>query len=313
MSKVSVIIPVYKVADVILNTLESVVNQTYKDFEMILVDDGTPDDSVAVAEKYLADKNVEWRFIHQPNSGLSMARNNGITEAKGEWIICPDSDDVIAPQTIEKMLEVALNTESECVFCGFKNVTDKNYKELPRYEGEASIYQAEELRKLFLYRKLVPLVPGMLLKKSVYDNLKYDKDCPYDEDIHFMWRLFYKLNKVAYINADYYNYYIRNASMVHSLKPIAYLKTSEKYKEMTEVLKVKYPKDNIIPLIYPKYKLGGFHVLSRSTDFKTFKATVIKDGYRKDIGKLIKWGDAKLAAYATLFCTSLKLFYIVSK
>jgi len=312
-SLVSVVIPVYKVEAYIAKTLESIVKQSYTNIELILVDDGTPDNSVTVAENYLSDKIIKWRFIHQGNRGLPTARNNGIKEAKGEWVICPDSDDYIAPQTIEQMVTVAEEMNVSCVFCGYKNVSEDSIDEAPKKKGIAQILNMETLRRNFLERRIIPLVPGMLLKKSVYDRLQYDKDCPYDEDIHFMWRLFYEIDDIAYIDRDYYNYLIRSTSMVHTLKPEAYLKASLRYKEMTEALAVKYPSDKIIPLILPKYKLGGLHVLAKANDYSVFKATAHTDGYRQGMAKLVLQRDLKLSLYALIYCVSLKLFYKISK
>jgi len=313
MSLVSVVVPVYKVEGYITKTLESIVNQTYKDIELILVDDGTPDNSVAEAEAFLAGKEIDWHLIHQPNSGLPTARNNGINEAKGEWVICPDSDDYIAPQTIEKMVEAGEELGVRCVFCGFKNVHEENIDALVEREGCAKKLDVCKLHRKFLERKIIPLVPGMLLKRSVYDNVKFDKECPHDEDIHFMWRLFYEIDDIAYIDADYYNYLIRGTSMSFTLKPEAYLKTSSRYEEMTTALRAKYPNDEIIPLIWPKYRLGGLHVLAKANNYNTFKATVVKDGYRRDMAKLIFQSDMKLSLYSLIYCLNLRLFYKISK
>lgn len=310
---VSVVVPVYKVEQYIVDTLESIVNQSYKNLELILVNDGTPDNSIAVATEYLSDKDIRWKVVEEPNSGLPTARNNGIMAATGKWVICPDSDDFIAPRTIEKMVEAAVKLSVRCVFCGFKTVDDKSIKDSPIKEGKAERIDINILRKRFLERRIVPLAPGMLLDKAIFDTLKYDKDCPHDEDIHFMWQLFYKIDDVAFIDADYYNYRLRNSSMSYNLKPVAYLSTSERYAVMTEDLIQQYPDDKVAKCIYPKYRLGGAHVLARSTDYESFKKTVIKDGYRRDMKRLIFQSDLKLSLYTLLYCISLKLFYKISK
>lgn len=310
---VSIVVPVYKVETVIERTLRSIVAQTYRNIELILVDDGSPDNSIEVATNYLNGTSIDWRVLHQENQGLPSARNNGIKEAKGEWVICPDSDDYISARAIEKMIRVVKETSSDCVFCGYKMVHDNDFDAMPVREGGAVVYDMPQLRKLFLERKLIVLVPGMLLKRKIYDTVKYDKDCPHDEDIHFMWRLFYTIDKMTYVDADYYNYYVRTTSMSHNLKPEAYLKTSGRYKVMTDELKRLYPDDNIVTMIHPKYRLGGLHVLAKSTDYKTFKATAKKDGYRKDMTRLIFQPDLKLSIYALLYCTCLPLFYKISK
>lgn len=313
-SKVSIVVPVFKVEDVIENTLKSIINQTYKNLELILVNDGTPDNSIQIAKNYLVDKNIEWRVLNQENSGLPTARNNGIKAATGEWVICPDSDDVLAPQAIEKMLEAAHIENADCVFCGYKTVTKDDYFELPRKNPTIKKYYIAELRKLFLKRELILLCPGMLLKRTVYTLISYDKNCPYDEDINFMWRLFYLIDNIVYIDADYYNYYLRTNSMVHTLKPAAYLKASACYRTLEEELSKKYPADCVVPLIYPKYRLGGLHVLARSTDYKTFRNTVKEDDSLKGISKILtNRVGFKLWVYALTFTICLPLFYIISK
>lgn len=311
---VSVVIPVYNVQDYIRNTLESVINQTYKNIELVLVNDGTPDESVKVAEDFLKDKKVSWKIIHQENQGLSAARNRGILEASGQWIICPDSDDYIVPQTIERMLDAANAFSSKCVFCGYKNVDDANVKADVKKEGTVISYDSKEMRNMFLTRKYKLLVPGMLLHKSIYKDIAFDTNCPYDEDIHFIWRLLFKIDKVVYIDSDFYNYLTRYTSMVHTLKPEAYLKTSKAYDKMVEQLRKVYPEEKVlIDCIYPKYRLGGLHVLAKSTNYRAFKDTVMKDGYRREMTKLILQKNIKLSILALIYCMSLRSFYEICK
>ena len=311
---VSVVVPVYKVEDYIINTLKSIVSQTYKDLELILVDDGTPDQSIKIAEEYLKDKTIEWRVIHKKNAGLSAARNTGIENAKGEFIICPDSDDYIEPITIASMVQYAQEQHLSCVFCGYKLVTIENISQYDECAAQTMVYDAAKLRKLFLERRIKLLVPGMLLKKSVYDRIKYDPQCPYDEDIHFLWRLLFQNNSYGYIANSYYHYLSRGNSMVHTLKPENYLASSKAYSIMVEELAQMYPSEiKLIKKIHPKYKLGGLHVLSKANDFDIFENTVIQDGYRKDMLRLIFQPNAKLSLYAMIYCVSLRAFYAISR
>lgn len=315
MDKVSVVLPVYKVEDYIENTLRSVVNQTYKNVEIILVDDGSPDQSIKVAESFLSNyRDVDWRVIHQPNSGLSAARNKGIDNASGDWIICPDSDDYIDPCTISDMIATAEKFRVDCVFCGHKSVTIGNIEKRADNTGGAKAYDSAELRERFLKRDIILLVPGMLVRKEKYDKVKFDVSCPYDEDIHFLWRLLFECEKAVYIPTTYYNYLSRSTSMVHTLRPENYIKTSKAYSVMTEELLKAHPDEaRLIRRIYPKYRLGGLHVLAKANDYKTFKETVVKDGYRKDMSQLIFYRDIRLSLYALLYCVSLKGFYKVSR
>lgn len=311
---VSVVVPVYKVEDYIINILKSIVSQTYDNLELILVDDGSPDCSIEIAEEYLSDKIIEWRVIHKKNEGLSAARNTGIENAKGEFVICPDSDDYIESCAIENMVKYAEEQQLSCVFCGYKLVTIDNITQYQENIPDKKIFDAARLRKLFLERKIKLLVPGMLLKKSIYDKIKYDPQCPYDEDIHFLWRLLFQDRFYGYIANPYYHYLSRGNSMVHTLKPQNYLAASKAYSSMVDELLQMYPDDiRLIKMIHPKYKLGGLHVLSKANSFKIFKETVIQDGYRKDMQHLIFQPSIKLSVYAIIYCISLRAFYYISR
>lgn len=311
---VTIVIPVYKVEDYIENTLRSVVAQSYKYIEVILVDDGTPDASVVVAEAFLKDKDVNWKVIHQNNSGLSAARNRGIAEAKGDWIICVDSDDYIVPETVECLLLEAKKHDSLCAFCKYKSVNNENIDAGVIHEGEVKLYSSKVMRQLFLERKIKLIVPGMLLHRSLYEYLQYDTSCPYDEDIHFLWQLLFLCESVVYIDSACYNYLSRSTSMVHTLRPEHYLETSSAYARMVQGFLVKYPSEReIVNCIHPKYRLGGLHVLAKSTEYSVFKQTVFQDGYRKDMNYLLHQKDVKLRLLTLMYCISLRAFYQVCK
>ena len=253
-------------------------------------------------------------MIHKKNAGLSAARNTGIENAKGEFIICPDSDDYIEPDTIASMVQYAKEQHLSCVFCGYKLVTIENIFQCDKCTAQTMVYNAAKLRKLFLERRIKLLVPGMLLKKNVYDRIKYDPQCPYDEDIHFLWRLLFQDNSYGYIANHYYHYLCRENSMVHTLKPENYLAASKAYSIMVEGLAQMYPSEiKLIRKIHPKYRLGGLHVLSKANDFDTFENTVIQDGYRKDMLRLIFQPNVKLSLYAIIYCISLRAFYAISR
>ena len=99
---ISVIVPVYKVEEYLSECIESILAQTYEDFELILVDDGSPDKCPRICDEY-AVKDTRIRVIHQDNGGLSVARNTGISEAKGEWLVFVDSDDFVDKKMYKKL------------------------------------------------------------------------------------------------------------------------------------------------------------------------------------------------------------------
>lgn len=114
MAKVSIIVPVYNVEKYLPKCVDSILSQTYYDFELLLVDDGSPDSSGNICEDY-AQKDSRVRVIHQDNQGLGGARNTGISVAKGEYVLFVDSDDYVHPQLLEKTLSVAETEDCDVV------------------------------------------------------------------------------------------------------------------------------------------------------------------------------------------------------
>ena len=113
---ISVIIPVYNVEPYLRKCLDSVVNQTYRNLEILVIDDGSTDGSGAICDEYASDRRM--RIFHTENRGLSCARNLGLDEAKGEWIGFVDSDDWIEPDMYEALLKKAEETGADIVECG---------------------------------------------------------------------------------------------------------------------------------------------------------------------------------------------------
>ena len=113
---VSIIIPVYKVEKYLPNCIESILRQTFKDFELILVDDGSPDNCGEICEEY-AQKDSRIKVVHQPNGGLSAARNSGIDIAKGDYLTFIDSDDFVFPHYLEILVKLCQENDADMSVC----------------------------------------------------------------------------------------------------------------------------------------------------------------------------------------------------
>ena len=120
MPKVSFVIPVYKVGKYIENSMKSVCYQTFRDFEVVLVDNNTPDDSIEIAEKVLKEEAIDYRVVKQTIQGLPAARNMGIREAKGEWIISIDPDDTVSSRFLADLYECATSNKLDIVFSKYE-------------------------------------------------------------------------------------------------------------------------------------------------------------------------------------------------
>lgn len=123
--KISIIVPVYKVEQYLRRCLDSIVAQTFTDWECILIDDGSPDNSGVICDEYVAKDN-RFHVIHKENKGVSAARNAGLDAARGEWIGFVDSDDWIEPKTYETALNSVVCENADVICFGVRFVNDRN-------------------------------------------------------------------------------------------------------------------------------------------------------------------------------------------
>ena len=142
---ISVVVPIYNVEKYLNRCVDSILNQTFTDFELILVDDGSPDNCGKICDEY-AEKDNRVRVIHKPNGGLSDARNAGIEWAlknsDSEWITFIDSDDWVHPNYLEFLLQAAEKNNTSVSICGF--VRTENKSDFPKYSFESKVYSNED-------------------------------------------------------------------------------------------------------------------------------------------------------------------------
>lgn len=212
MPKVSVIVPVYKAEQYLHNCIDSILNQIYRDFELILVDDGSPDKSGEICDKY-AKNDDRIRVIHKKNGGVSSARNEGMHAAKGEYICFVDSDDFAENDYLKNLLDVKSNyPDCDNIWCGFQTVSDYSKKGcnkvIAEENKEVSFYDENDIT--FLHKKWLDASPfnKLYLRKVICDNnLKMDINLSLGEDLIFNLQYMDCTNKkIAVINRPLYNY-----------------------------------------------------------------------------------------------------------
>lgn len=213
--QISIIIPIYNVERYLRQCIDSILAQTFTDFELLLIDDGSPDGCPAICDEY-AEKDARIRVFHKQNGGVTSARNKGLNNANGNWIIYIDGDDWIEPTYVEELYNAAINNEADIAICGFRFV----------YEDGSSVIEHptiwDDNKQASLNRYIASIwttACGTIQKSSLYkDNgVQSPKDLTFCEDFHLMVRLCYFANKVVSINRPLYNYRQRSSSIVHSL------------------------------------------------------------------------------------------------
>ena len=212
MPKVSVIIPVYNVEKYLSRCLQSVCGQTLQDIEIICINDGSTDNSAQILAEF-AVRDTRLKVITQENRGLSEARNRGLDEAEGEYIAFVDSDDFVAPDFVQRLVDAAEKTNSEIVNCDFLKVTDETVLKQQNIDVQIFDNPLRQLLKKSNYLKFN--VWNKLYKRAFIGNFRFTKGL-YFEDWIFNTCLFAKAQKLAYVKARLYGYQTDNFSIMRS-------------------------------------------------------------------------------------------------
>ena len=200
---VSVMIPVYKAEKFICRCIDSVIGQTYKNLEIILINDGSPDRCGEICDDY-AKKDKRIRVIHQKNQGVSAARNAGLEIAAGQWLYFLDSDDYISAPAIEKMASAAENGNYDIVIGGYYMVTSDK-KAVSRSENWEKTDDLTEIRRKILLDELPNFVCGKLYKRELWKNVRFPLH-QLAEDMHVNGELFFTATSACVIPDPLYFY-----------------------------------------------------------------------------------------------------------
>ena len=215
---ISVIVPVYRVEKYLPACIDSILNQTFTDFELILVDDGSPDRCPEICDE-TAKRDARVRVIHQANAGLSAARNAGIEAAHGAWLSFVDSDDYIAPQFYEKLYQTAQRTDADCVMCSVQNVDESGKpidSALMRMADEVKTGR-EVLRKIGR-DDVTPYLTAWnkLYRRKLFNTLRYPAGRQ-NEDVFVFAELFCQVQRAACVAEPLYFYRKRIGSIMNSV------------------------------------------------------------------------------------------------
>lgn len=226
MPNVSIIVPVHNTADFLVPCVESIKNQTLQNIEIILVENGSTDNSLDLCHE-LAIKDQRIKVVHIEKADLSTARNEGVKIAGGEYIGFVDSDDTILPTMFEDMYKFAVENKLELVNCNFYCKYDNKPNKYPYSQDcKRSILTSEEAVSLNFREKISRVVCTMLYHKSLFDTLEFPTNMYY-EDRASTFLFMAKAQRVGIINKAYYAYYQRTGSINRA-------KSFKKYRDYAE-------------------------------------------------------------------------------
>lgn len=283
---VSVIVPVYKVEQYLDRCLKSLVDQSYSNIEIILVDDGSPDKCYQICEKW-AQRDNRIKVIHKANGGLSDARNKGLEFAKGEYVCFVDSDDYVAKKYIEILYNLMCNNHTDMSAVSLKEVfsMEQEIDENEAYEKITTVFEGKEaIKQLFFNDTFANYAWNKMYKRELFDNIRFPVGRKM-EDLGTTYKLLLNAKKIAYSTEVLYYYYQREDSILHKVN-------IDFYRDKFELSRERYEK---IQNIYPDLKENDFFYLE-----------VLLETYPKLNGIMEEYDWVKVAKKA--FSKSKKMF-----
>ena len=246
----SIIVPVYNVERYLKRCIETIIVQEFQDFEVIIIDDGSTDNSSKICDE-LSKNDERIKVIHKKNEGLGMARNTGIDIAKGKYILFVDSDDYILPDLLRDVHETMEQYNPEIIFYGFKRVNSngKVYFELNPNTSKRIYDKKEEIINEILAEFISNSNNKIGLNISAWNfcidnnffkknNLKFVSEREYiSEDVYFYMDMFKYLSKVCFLNKPYYCYCQNESSLTTSYRIDRFQKSKYFYRTMQELAK----------------------------------------------------------------------------
>lgn len=290
MSKVSVIIPVYNVAEYVEACLRCVIAQTYTDLEILVCDDGSTDKSGAICD-CIAREDNRVHVIHTSNGGLSAARNTCLDVATGEFVTCVDSDDIVTCDYIEKMVQACVVCNADAALCDYCRV-DESASVVPQsmrpsdVDASCKVYFNTECLEQIYH----PTSSGMnfaagfkLYRRSLFENPKVRYPIgKLHEDYFITWKLLYKASRIAYLQEPLYGYRIRGGSIMNKAFRIERSVVIEATKEQCDFF-LKHDEQRLAELAVNNHLRMEFTIVA---NLQGLKNTAAKERARQIIQQL---------------------------
>lgn len=255
----SIIVPIYNVEKYLERCINSILNQTFSDFELILVDDGSPDNCGKICDEY-KEKDNRIMVIHKKNGGLSDARNAGLDVAKGKYIGFVDSDDIIHPRMYEALFQCINKSNSDIAQCKFKK-----FKSLEELENDLDNYN-ETFEEYDNKTAIIDMIDNnkinvnswnKLYKSELFETLRFPKG-KIHEDEFLTYKLLYNSKKIVYVNQELYYYYQNNKGIMNGSSILKRLDRIEALEERSKFFLENEDKD-----LYNKSNSALFFALNK--------------------------------------------------
>ena len=302
---ISIVMPVYNAEEYLKKSIESILCQTYPAWELIIIDNGSEDNSFRICQEY-AKKEERILVLHQyQNKGVSAARNLAVEKATGNYVTFLDADDWVAPDYLEQLVKAAKNTQADMLVCQYKKVydADRNVEEEIQEQSSfaAKVYNREEYVSQCLLEGYTHCW-GVLFKSSLLEGIRFPVRVTIGEDVLFLIDAILQAEKIVVTEYDGYRYYINeNGAMNRKFTP-SYMDQILCWQKAKEKLLDKYPsienKINSILVVSTMLVVGKLSALSKEElggfqkEIEDCQKIIQEYGNQKDIVKLLPQGYA---------------------
>jgi len=303
---ISVIVPVYKAENYLHRCVDSILAQTFTDFEVLLVDDGSPDRSGEICDEY-AQKDDRVRVFHKENGGVSSARNVGIDNAHGEYTIHADPDDWVEPNMLEELYKKAQEEDADMVICDF--YMNKQSKQIYKSQCPTSLNDIQLIRKDFI-NKLHGSTWNKLVRASCYkeNNIRFNESISFCEDKLFILGILKHTNRILYLNQAFYHY--DQLSNTNSL--VKKIFTNEDYQNRFLICQMLKNTMTNIEYVEDFKQMETFLMIRDAFFYSDFSSKQFKSKYKKYKKYVLKLCNVPLYL-KILFYFSCIGFYKISK
>lgn len=315
--KVSVIVPVYNVSDYIEESVASVCEQDFSEFQLILVNDGTKDDSIVKAEKIIKEHNFsEYKIINQPNGGLPCARNTGIREAEGEFVTFIDSDDIIDKKFISRLYGYCIKENTVAAFTDYEVTGMNNRKGNDNADSGYEILDRDQLIFNNMTRRIKIHLCAMLLKREflLENDLWFNESLRFGEEVDYTWRMYPLIDKIVYSKSHMYKYLVRENSLMtnQNIDRVVYL-----FENMNKVINKWFSENSSDAVKYRwaenKIFFEKVHAFAKQSDIKTLKELLGRTDYKARAKSLWSFPDTKIKILSFILYLSPRLFWSIFK
>lgn len=323
MVKISIIIPIYNAGRYLEKCLDSIVEQSFRDIEIICINDGSIDNSLAILKKY-SEKDRRIVVVTQENSGSSNARNKALEIARGEYCLNIDSDDWIEQGYLETMYNTAKKNNLDIVISDIifsYEFTNKILKDV-KLEEESYITGYQWIKLFFRY-KATGYTWNKLIKREIIKNLRYNENIFYWEDVEFLLKLALNSKKIGKVNKSFYNYRIgeNNGSKRRSIKKfldkeICCLEIEKEFfknkisKEILDIFYYRRYRELLLELLFTEYSLEEKRYYIEKRDEYLKKIDFIRmRKIEKKYFEIDKRNNKKIIIISSLYRILPKIFY----